>query len=67
MAILITLWGIRLSYNFARKGGFSYDPTGKRWVLLDILRRMMEFFGKKIHILELGRSVIEKVITEHQF
>jgi len=30
MAFLITLWGIRLSYNFARKGGFSYDPTGKR-------------------------------------
>jgi len=38
MAFLITLWGIRLSYNFARKGGFSYDPTGKsedyRWAVL---------------------------------
>jgi len=38
MAALITLWGIRLSYNFARKGGFSYDPTGKsedyRWAVL---------------------------------
>jgi len=38
MAGLITLWGIRLSYNFARKGGFSYDPTGKsedyRWAVL---------------------------------
>ena len=38
MATLIILWGIRLSYNFAKKGGFSYDPTGKsedyRWAVL---------------------------------
>ena len=30
MALLITLWGLRLTYNFARKGGFTYDPSGKR-------------------------------------
>ncbi len=26
MAILVTLWGLRLSYNFARKGGYNIIP-----------------------------------------
>ena len=30
MALLVSLWGLRLTYNFARKGGFTYDPSGKR-------------------------------------
>jgi len=38
MALLVTLWGLRLTYNFARKGGFTYDPSGKsedyRWAVL---------------------------------
>jgi len=37
-AILITLWGIRLSYNFALKGGFSWLPwkgeEDYRWAYL---------------------------------
>ena len=24
MAVMITLWGVRLTYNFARKGGYSW-------------------------------------------
>jgi steroid 5-alpha reductase family enzyme len=34
MAILVTLWGIRLTFNFARKGG--YEPGGEdyRWEIL---------------------------------
>ena len=37
-AVLITLWGIRLSYNFALKGGFSWLPwkgeEDYRWAYL---------------------------------
>jgi len=38
MAILISLWGIRLTYNFARRGGYSWKFwTGEedyRWAIL---------------------------------
>lgn len=37
MAVLITLWGARLTYNFARKGGYSgYGPGVEdyRWAVL---------------------------------
>ncbi|KAI1301150.1 hypothetical protein EDD11_005774 [Mortierella claussenii] len=28
---LITLWGIRLTYNFYRKGGYAFDSEDYRW------------------------------------
>ncbi|KAF9366356.1 hypothetical protein BGX34_004001 [Mortierella sp. NVP85] len=31
---LITLWGIRLTYNFYRKGGYSLDAEDYRWPYL---------------------------------
>lgn len=38
MAILVTLWGLRLSYNFHRKGGYSIIPwkgeEDYRWKIL---------------------------------
>jgi steroid 5-alpha reductase family enzyme len=37
MAVLVTLWGARLTYNFARKGGYSgYGPGVEdyRWAVL---------------------------------
>jgi len=34
MAILGTLWGIRLTYNFARKGGYSRGGEDYRWAIL---------------------------------
>ncbi len=38
MAILVTLWGLRLSYNFYRKGGYSIIPwkgeEDYRWKIL---------------------------------
>lgn len=38
MAILVTLWGVRLTFNFARKGGYS-GVEDYRWA---ILRARME-------------------------
>ena len=38
MALLITLWGVRLTYNFARRGGYSWKFWGGdedyRWSIL---------------------------------
>ncbi len=31
MAALITVWGSRLTYNFARKGGYRFDAEDYRW------------------------------------
>jgi len=31
MAILVTLWGLRLTFNFARKGGYSLSGEDYRW------------------------------------
>ena len=34
MAILVTLWGIRLTFNFARKGGYAPGGEDYRWAIL---------------------------------
>eukprot|EP00761_Pharyngomonas_kirbyi_P014699 gb/GECH01014729.1/.p1 GENE.gb/GECH01014729.1/~~gb/GECH01014729.1/.p1 ORF type:complete len:321 (+),score=20.73 gb/GECH01014729.1/:1-963(+) len=34
MAILVTIWGIRLTFNFWRKGGYTYEGEDYRWVWL---------------------------------
>ncbi|CAG8541404.1 4074_t:CDS:2 [Paraglomus occultum] len=31
MSVLSTLWGIRLTYNFARKGGYKWSNEDYRW------------------------------------
>jgi steroid 5-alpha reductase family enzyme len=38
MAVLVTLWGIRLTFNFARKGG--YRPGGEDYRWSELRRRM---------------------------
>lgn len=34
MALISSLWGLRLSYNFARKGGYSLSAEDYRWAKL---------------------------------
>lgn len=34
MALLVALWGVRLTFNFARKGGFSKGGEDYRWEVL---------------------------------
>ena len=38
MALLITLWGVRLTFNFARKGGYQAGGEDYRW---EVLRKRM--------------------------
>src|SRR5580693_3676196 len=34
MAVLTALWGVRLTYNFARKGGYRAGSEDYRWPIL---------------------------------
>lgn len=34
MAVLVTLWGARLTYNFARKGGYAKGGEDYRWAVV---------------------------------
>ncbi len=34
MAVLVTLWGARLTFNFARKGGYAKGGEDYRWAIL---------------------------------
>src|SRR3954451_15952951 len=34
MAVLVTLWGARLTFNFARKGGYARGGEDYRWAVL---------------------------------
>ncbi len=47
MAVLVSIWGIRLSYNFSRRGGFSWrfweGEEDYRWA---VLRAKPEFAAK---------------------
>ncbi|MDP5168988.1 MAG: DUF1295 domain-containing protein, partial [Bacteroidia bacterium] len=47
MAALVTVWGLRLSYNFSRRGGFSWKfwegEEDYRW---SVLQNMKAFKGK---------------------
>lgn len=47
MAVLVTLWGLRLSYNFSRRGGYSWKfwegEEDYRWT---VLKEMPVFKGK---------------------
>jgi steroid 5-alpha reductase family enzyme len=42
MAILVTLWGVRLTFNFARKGGYS-GVEDYRWAILRARMRPWQF------------------------
>lgn len=47
MAILITLWGIRLTYNFSRRGAYTWKFwTGEEDYRWEVLRQKPELKGK---------------------
>lgn len=49
MAVLVTLWGLRLSYNFSRRGGFSWKFwTGEEDYRWAVLQNMSFFKGKPL-------------------
>ena len=43
MAVLVTLWGARLTFNFARKGGYAPGGEDYRWAVLRNRMRTWQF------------------------
>lgn len=47
MAVLVTLWGVRLTYNFSRRGAYSWKFwTGEEDYRWEVLREKPELKGK---------------------
>ena len=70
MALLVTLWGLRLSYNFNRKGGYSIIPwkgeEDYRWKILresPALRGRLRFGLFNLLFISLYQNIIILLFT----
>ncbi|NLD64725.1 MAG: DUF1295 domain-containing protein [Bacteroidales bacterium] len=70
MALLVTLWGLRLSYNFYRKGGYSIIPwqgeEDYRWKILresNALRGRLRFGLFNLLFISLYQNIIILLFT----
>ena len=62
MAILVTLWGVRLTYNFARKGGYS-GVEDYRWAVLRSSMRPWQFQLFNLFFIVLYQNALLVLIT----
>lgn len=63
MAALVTLWGIRLTFNFARKGGYAPGGEDYRWVALRARMAAWRWGLFAVFFIVLYQNVILFVIT----
>ena len=70
MALLVTVWGLRLSYNFSRKGGYSIIPwqgeEDYRWKILresNALRGRLRFGLFNLLFISLYQNIIILLFT----
>jgi len=62
MAALVTLWGARLTYNFARKGGYS-GVEDYRWAVLRSAMRPWQFQLFNLFFIVIYQNVILVLIA----
>jgi steroid 5-alpha reductase family enzyme len=62
MAILVTLWGARLTFNFARKGGYSGEED-YRWPILRARMSKGVFLVFNLFFISIYQNVILVLIT----
>jgi steroid 5-alpha reductase family enzyme len=62
MAVLVTLWGARLTFNFARKGGYS-GTEDYRWPILRARMKPWQFQIFNLLFIVLYQNVILVLIT----
>jgi len=68
MAILTTVWGLRLSYNFYRKGGYNMKDEDYRWpVLRKIINNKFLFEIFNISFIALYQNMLLYMITLPMF
>jgi steroid 5-alpha reductase family enzyme len=63
VACLITLWGARLTFNFARKGGYAPGGEDYRWVVLRSGMRPWQFELFNLFFIVIFQNVLLFAIT----
>ncbi|MCU1482653.1 MAG: hypothetical protein JWQ19_3439 [Subtercola sp.] len=63
VATLITLWGIRLTFNFARKGGYKRGGEDYRWQILRSRMPGWQFQVLNIFFITIYQNIILLLIT----
>lgn len=63
VAVLITVWGARLTYNFARKGGYAPGGEDYRWPVLRARMRPWQFALFNAAFIALYQNVIILLMT----
>jgi steroid 5-alpha reductase family enzyme len=63
MAVLGTLWGARLTYNFARKGGYAPGGEDYRWVALRRRMSRLQFALFNLFFISIYQNVLLLLIT----
>ncbi|MFF1573052.1 DUF1295 domain-containing protein [Leifsonia sp. NPDC058292] len=63
MAVLVTLWGIRLTFNFARKGGYAPGGEDYRWQFLRTKMSSWQFWLFNLFFIVIYQNVLLFLIT----
>jgi steroid 5-alpha reductase family enzyme len=63
MAILVLAWGVRLTFNFARKGGYARGGEDYRWAVLRARLRPWQFALLNFFFISLYQNVILLLIS----
>ncbi|HEY5222123.1 MAG TPA: DUF1295 domain-containing protein [Microbacteriaceae bacterium] len=63
LACLVTLWGIRLTFNFARKGGYAPGGEDYRWVALRSRMTRGQFAVFNLFFISIFQNVVIFAIT----
>ncbi len=58
MTVLVTLWGLRLTFNYARKGGFKKDGEDYRWAAIRARVGPVGFQALNLVLIALGQMFI---------
>jgi steroid 5-alpha reductase family enzyme len=63
MAVLVTLWGIRLTFNFARKGGYAPGGEDYRWAFLRTKMKGWQFWLFNLFFIVIYQNILLFLIT----
>lgn len=63
MAVLVTLWGARLTFNFARKGGYAPGGEDYRWSILRRRLKPWQFAAFNLVFISVYQNIIIFLMT----
>jgi steroid 5-alpha reductase family enzyme len=63
LAVVVTLWGARLTFNFSRKGGYAPGGEDYRWAILRARMKPWQFQVFNLFFITIYQNVILLLIT----